>query len=153
MGRGLPGLLSSKGERVPCSLSQPDCAKETCSAVNVSSPAGTQLNCRGCWGPWDSDLTALNYRPISLNMVLGKFMEQIILEEVTLHMCGIQGIRSRHHCLGRTVHFSGSTCRVPRYHSGSVALGCIHSSSVRVLSIRRRREWNCLKAAAKKSKH
>lgn len=36
-----------------------------------------------------------------------------------------------------------------RHHSGSVTPGSIHSSSVRVLSFRRRTEWNCLKAGGK----
>ena len=38
-----------------------------------------------------------NYRPFSLTSVPGKFMEQIILGEITRHMCGIQGIRPSQH--------------------------------------------------------
>jgi len=38
-----------------------------------------------------------NYRPVSLISVPGKVMEQIILGEITWHMCGIQGIRLSQH--------------------------------------------------------
>jgi len=38
-----------------------------------------------------------NYRPVSLTSVPGEVMEQIILGEITRHVCGIQGIRPRQH--------------------------------------------------------
>mgnify|MGYP001860261853 CR=1 FL=1 len=38
-----------------------------------------------------------NYRPVSLTLVSGKVMEQIILGEITWHMCGIQGIKPSQH--------------------------------------------------------
>ena len=38
-----------------------------------------------------------NYRPVSLNSVLGKVMEQIILGEITQHVSGVQGIRPSQH--------------------------------------------------------
>jgi len=38
-----------------------------------------------------------NYRPVSLTLVPGKVMEQIILGEITWHVCGVQGIRPSQH--------------------------------------------------------
>ena len=38
-----------------------------------------------------------NYRPVSLTLVPGKVMEQIILGEITWHVRGIQGIRPSQH--------------------------------------------------------
>ena len=38
-----------------------------------------------------------NYRPVSLISIPGKVMEQIILGEITRHMCGTQGIRPSQH--------------------------------------------------------
>ena len=38
-----------------------------------------------------------NNRPVSLTLVLRKVMEQIILGEITRHVCGIQGIRPSQH--------------------------------------------------------
>ena len=38
-----------------------------------------------------------NYSPVSLTLVPGKVMEQIILGEITRHMCDIQGIRPSQH--------------------------------------------------------
>ena len=38
-----------------------------------------------------------NYRPVSLTSVPGKVMEQIILGEITWHVCGVQGIRPSQH--------------------------------------------------------
>ena len=38
-----------------------------------------------------------NYRPVSLTSAKGKVMEQIILGEITQHVCGVQGIRPSQH--------------------------------------------------------
>ena len=38
-----------------------------------------------------------NYRPVSLTLVSGNVMEQIILGEITWHVRGVQGIRPSQH--------------------------------------------------------
>ena len=40
-----------------------------------------------------------NYRPVSLTLIPGKVMEQIILGEIRQHVCGIQKIRPSQHGL------------------------------------------------------
>ena len=48
-----------------------------------------------------------NYRSVSLTSVPEKVMEQIILGEITRHMCGIQGVRPSQHRF-----IKGSLCSV-----------------------------------------
>ena len=38
-----------------------------------------------------------NYRPVSLTLVPGKVVEQIVMGEITQHVCGIQEIRPSQH--------------------------------------------------------
>ena len=38
-----------------------------------------------------------NHGPVSLTLILGKVMEQIILGEIARHVCGVQGIRPSQH--------------------------------------------------------
>ena len=53
-----------------------------------------------------------NYRPVSLTLLPGKVMEQIILGEITQHVCGVQGIRPSQHGFmkGRSVDVMGFPC-------------------------------------------
>ena len=60
-----------------------------------------------------------NYRPVSLTLVPGKAMEHIILGEITWHVRGIQGIRSRKHgfmkgrlCLTNLISFYDCVTRL-----------------------------------------
>lgn len=53
-----------------------------------------------------------NWRPVSLTSAPGKVMEQIILGEITQHVCGVQGIRPSQHGFmkGRSVDVMGFPC-------------------------------------------
>ena len=60
-----------------------------------------------------------NYRPVSLTLVPGKVMEQIILCEITQHVCGVQGIRPSQHgfmkgmlCLTNLISFYDCVTRL-----------------------------------------
>ena len=52
-----------------------------------------------------------NYRPVSLTLVPGKVIEQIILGEITRHVCGIQGIRP-----SQSGFMKGRLCLTSFYH-------------------------------------